>query len=218
MANIQSQKATNLRSNHISQQSVQQQYMEASYQQTSVQYYEADVPQHHPHHHHHGHHSHGHGHGHGHGHPQEMQEEEEVEEVQDMAIRVIVKKRPLNRLDGKGDKDVLDIRARGHVIVHEPKTKVDLTKVVESTEFFFDDAFTEMDTNETIYSRAIRPLVKTALDGGKGSCFAYGQTGSGKVSLSPFLILLSHHSSHFFSLSDLHNDGIQSLSSSTGEE
>jgi chromosomal replication initiation ATPase DnaA len=108
-----------------------------------------------------------------------------------MAIRVIVKKRPLNRLDGKGDKDVLDIRHRGHVIVHEPKTKVDLTKVVESTEFIFDDAFTEMDTNELIYSRAIRPLVKTALEGGKGSCFAYGQTGSGKVHLLSSTLLIS---------------------------
>lgn len=113
--------------------------------------------------------------------PQQQSQVEYHDEVQDMAIRVIVKKRPLNRMDGKSDKDILEIREGGHVIVHEPKTKVDLTKVVESTEFFFDDAFTELDTNEMIYSRAIRPLVNTALEGGKGSCFAYGQTGSGKV-------------------------------------
>lgn len=120
------------------------------------------------------------------------EEAEYHEDVQDMAIRVIVKKRPVNRMDGKGDKDILEIRDGGHVIVHEPKTKVDLTKVVESTEFFFDDAFTELDTNELIYARAIRPLVNTALEGGKGSCFAYGQTGSGKVD-SDFDYLSSYY-------------------------
>lgn len=164
VVSTQNQKGVQVRSTR-SGHTASQQYVETSYKQTStVEYYDSNVPQHYPY-----------------GHAQEMVMEEEDEEVQDMAIRVIVKKRPLNRLDGKGDKDVLEIRERGHVIVHEPKTKVDLTKVVESTEFFFDDAFTEMDTNEAIYSRAIRPLVKTALDGGKGSCFAYGQTGSGKV-------------------------------------
>mmetsp|Transcript_4885 Transcript_4885/g.7440 ORF Transcript_4885/g.7440 Transcript_4885/m.7440 type:complete len:988 (+) Transcript_4885:188-3151(+) len=100
----------------------------------------------------------------------------------DMAIRVVVRKRPVSRTEtGKGDRDVLEIRPGGHVLVHEPKTKVDLTKVVETQEFFFDDAFFDNDTNESIYARAIRPLVNTAFDGGKASCFAYGQTGSGKT-------------------------------------
>eukprot|EP00602_Paraphysomonas_sp_CaronLab_P000228 CAMPEP_0185030702 /NCGR_PEP_ID=MMETSP1103-20130426/17711_1 /TAXON_ID=36769 /ORGANISM="Paraphysomonas bandaiensis, Strain Caron Lab Isolate" /LENGTH=1021 /DNA_ID=CAMNT_0027565921 /DNA_START=233 /DNA_END=3298 /DNA_ORIENTATION=+ len=102
--------------------------------------------------------------------------------VDDMAIRVVVRKRPVSRSEtGKGDRDVLEIRPGGHVLVHEPKTKVDLTKVVETQEFFFDDAFFERDTNELIYARAIRPLVDTAFEGGKASCFAYGQTGSGKT-------------------------------------
>ena len=45
-------------------------------------------------------------------------------EVVDMAIRVVVRKRPISRSElAKGDNDVLDIEA-GSVFVHEPKTKV----------------------------------------------------------------------------------------------
>ena len=98
----------------------------------------------------------------------------------DMAIRVVVRKRPLSGTEmSKGDRDVLEIRSAGQVLVHEPKTKVDLTKVVETQEFFFDDAFEETTCNEQIYGRVIWPLVRTAMQGGKASCFAYGQTGSG---------------------------------------
>ena len=35
--------------------------------------------------------------------------------------------------------------------------------------------------NKQIYTTAIRPLVDSAFDGAKVSCFAYGQTGSGKT-------------------------------------
>jgi DNA replication protein DnaC len=67
------------------------------------------------------------------------------------------------------------------VLVHEPKVKVDLTKIVETTPFVFDDAFDAEDTNERIYARTVRHLVNFVFDGGKASCFAYGQTGSGKT-------------------------------------
>jgi hypothetical protein len=108
----------------------------------------------------------------------------------DMAIRVVVRKRPLSRSeDNRGDRDVLDIHPGGQVLVHEPKTKVDLTKVVETQEFFFDDAFDEIASNEKIYGRVIWPLVRTAMQGGKASCFAYGQTGSGKYCPSPLAIV-----------------------------
>lgn len=32
-----------------------------------------------------------------------------------------------------------------------------------------------------IYSTAVRPLVHSAFEGAKVTCFAYGQTGSGKT-------------------------------------
>lgn len=65
--------------------------------------------------------------------------------------------------------------------MHEPKTKVDLTRVVETQTFIFDDAFDCGEPNELIYHRTVKPLVDFIFTGGKATCFAYGQTGSGKV-------------------------------------
>mgnify|MGYP003387787911 CR=1 FL=1 len=59
---------------------------------------------------------------------------------------------------------------------------MDLTKIIETQKFLFDDAFDYFSTNEEIYSRVMRSLVATMFEGGKGSCFAYGQTGSGERS------------------------------------
>ena len=56
---------------------------------------------------------------------------------------------------------------------------MDLTKIIETQSFTFDDAFDASETNEMMYSRTISPLVAFLFDGGKASCFAYGQTGSG---------------------------------------
>ena len=40
-------------------------------------------------------------------------------------------------------------------LVHEPKIKVDLTKIIETQSFIFDDAFEAEESNELIYSRTI---------------------------------------------------------------
>lgn len=58
---------------------------------------------------------------------------------------------------------------------------MDLTKYLEETTFTFDCAFNEESTNEEIYQESIRPLIDSAFEGAKISCFAYGQTGSGKT-------------------------------------
>lgn len=100
----------------------------------------------------------------------------------DMAIRVVVRKRPLSKGEAlRGDKDVLEVAAGGVVLVHEPKVKVDLTKVIETQAFVFDDSFGSDESNRAIYGRTVRPLVHFVFQGGKASCFAYGQTGSGKT-------------------------------------
>lgn len=98
-------------------------------------------------------------------------------------IRVIVRKRPLNRKEvERGDSDVLECDPSNSVLyVHEPKTKVDLTRYTESHAFCFDDVFDEIVDNDAVYQRAIRPLIATLFRAGKGTCFAYGQTGSGKT-------------------------------------
>ena len=102
-------------------------------------------------------------------------------DVEDMAIRVVVRKRPISRSETeKGDYDVMEV-VRRQVLLHQPMTKVDLTKVIETQTFTFDDAFAEDQTNEGIYRRTIKPLVTSVFEGAKASCFAYGQTGSGKT-------------------------------------
>ena len=60
---------------------------------------------------------------------------------------------------------------------------MDLTKIIETQSFIFDDAFEADETNELIYSRTIGHLVPFVFEGGKASCFAYGQTGSGETQL-----------------------------------
>jgi hypothetical protein len=111
-----------------------------------------------------------------------LSEHKQVAGKYDMPIRVVVRKRPLSRGEhSRQDKDVLEIRPNGVVMVHEPKVKVDLTKVIETQTFVFDDAFDYNETNECIYFRTVHPLVSFMFEGGKASCFAYGQTGSGKV-------------------------------------
>ena len=59
----------------------------------------------------------------------------------------------------------LEIQRGGRVSVHEPKTKVDLTKIIETQAFVFDDAFDSHETNELIYARTIKPLVNFVFEG-----------------------------------------------------
>ena len=70
---------------------------------------------------------------------------------------------------------------KDQVIVHEPKTKVDLTKYLENQHFRFDYAFNESSSNELVYRYTAKPLVVNIFEGGMATCFAYGQTGSGKT-------------------------------------
>lgn len=114
--------------------------------------------------------------------PAASREIEESASAADMMIRVVVRKRPLSKSElNRQERDILEIQKNGIILVHEPKTKVDLTRVIETQAFFFDDAFDAHETNEEIYQRSVKPLVAFMFEGGKASCFAYGQTGSGKV-------------------------------------
>ena len=49
------------------------------------------------------------------------------------------------------DIDVVSVPGNGTVLVHEPKTKVDLTKYLENQEFHFDYSFDENATNDLVY-------------------------------------------------------------------
>jgi kinesin family protein 2/24 len=98
-------------------------------------------------------------------------------------IRVIVRKRPLNaKEEEKGEIDVIECNsALAALTVYEPKTKVDMTKYIETHQFRFDDVFDVDVGNDCLYAQSVRPLVATVFKSGRGTCFAYGQTGSGKT-------------------------------------
>lgn len=97
-------------------------------------------------------------------------------------ICVCVRKRPLNKQEvTRKEIDVVSIPGNGSLLVHEPKTKVDLTKYLDNQVFHFDYSFDESSTNDLVYRFSAKPLVQTIFEGGMATCFAYGQTGSGKT-------------------------------------
>ncbi|KAH0812321.1 hypothetical protein GEV33_010467 [Tenebrio molitor] len=102
--------------------------------------------------------------------------------IEDRLITVCVRKRPLNKNELiKKEVDVITVPSKNQLIVHEPKTKVDLTKYLENHLFKFDYTFNETCNNEIVYKYTAQPLIKTIFEGGFATCFAYGQTGSGKT-------------------------------------
>ena len=67
-------------------------------------------------------------------------------------ISVCVRKRPLSNKENKRKEvDVTCTPNKEQVIVHEPKTKVDLTKYLDNQHFRFDYAFDESASNELVY-------------------------------------------------------------------
>uniref|UniRef100_A0A1Q3G2M9 Kinesin-like protein n=1 Tax=Culex tarsalis TaxID=7177 RepID=A0A1Q3G2M9_CULTA len=102
--------------------------------------------------------------------------------IEDHQITVCVRKRPLSRKEVmRKELDVICVPTKDTLIVHEPKTKVDLTKFLENHNFRFDYAFDDSCGNELVYKYTAKPLVQTIFEGGMATCFAYGQTGSGKT-------------------------------------
>jgi len=102
---------------------------------------------------------------------------------EDMQIRVTVRKRPMSSSEKARDEvDVIQpLGGRGKLSVHQARTRVDLSKEVETATFAFDNVFTETANNFKIYNKAVKNLIPTAFIGGRASVFAYGQTGSGKT-------------------------------------
>eukprot|EP00588_Corethron_pennatum_P011848 CAMPEP_0194270156 /NCGR_PEP_ID=MMETSP0169-20130528/4198_1 /TAXON_ID=218684 /ORGANISM="Corethron pennatum, Strain L29A3" /LENGTH=1245 /DNA_ID=CAMNT_0039012093 /DNA_START=37 /DNA_END=3774 /DNA_ORIENTATION=+ len=102
---------------------------------------------------------------------------------EDMQIRVTVRKRPMSSSEKARDEvDVIQpLGGRGKLSVHQARTRVDLSKEVETATFAFDNVFTETANNYKIYNKAVKNLIPTAFIGGRASVFAYGQTGSGKT-------------------------------------
>eukprot|EP00958_Prasinococcus_capsulatus_P005961 scaffold569_cov408-Prasinococcus_capsulatus_cf.AAC.55 len=119
-------------------------------------------------------------------------------------IRVVVRKRPLNKQEVKDrENDIVTLAVdQPRLTIHEPKMKLDLTKYTERHQFGFDEVLGEDVDNEQVYRSTVQPLVWTIFQQGKATCFAYGQTGSGKTyTMTPLpktaaaemLDMLQHH-------------------------
>ena len=106
---------------------------------------------------------------------------------EDMRIRVVVRKRPMSNTESTSSKEVdvihpLDYDGYGRVLVYQAKTRVDLTRQIETVPFAFDNVFDETSCNKDIYERTVRNLIPGVFAEGQwASVFAYGQTGSGKT-------------------------------------
>ena len=69
----------------------------------------------------------------------------------------------------------------GRIIVYQAKTRIDLTREVESLPFAFDNIFGEDSNNAQIYNEIVRNLIPGVFNGHWASVFTYGQTGSGNT-------------------------------------
>ena len=100
-------------------------------------------------------------------------------------IRVVCRKRPLNRRETVSRYTDVVTCNDGAVFVREPKVKVDLTRFTEEHTFQFDASFDDDATNESLYESCVSTLVNGFLnDSAKCTCFCFGQTGSGKTYVS----------------------------------
>ncbi|KAI9386356.1 hypothetical protein POPTR_010G013500v4 [Populus trichocarpa] len=96
-------------------------------------------------------------------------------------IKVVVRKRPLNKKElARKEDDIVTVYDNA-LAVHEPRLKVDLTAYVEKHEFCFDAVLDERVTNDEVYRVTVEPIIPTIFQRTKATCFAYGQTGSGKT-------------------------------------
>ncbi|KAB2059126.1 hypothetical protein ES319_A11G281000v1 [Gossypium barbadense] len=96
-------------------------------------------------------------------------------------IKVMVRKRPLNKKEISQKEDDIVTVDENVLTVHEPKLKVDLTAYVEKHEFCFDAVLDEHVTNDEVYRVTVEPIIPIIFQRTKATCFAYGQTGSGKT-------------------------------------
>ena len=105
----------------------------------------------------------------------------------DAPISVFVRCRPLLDFERKAGGFEVVTPATSEVgsslVMHEPKTMVDLSKAMDNHTYRFDGVFGEAASNAQIFDTALRPMVRHLFGarGGHGTCFAYGQTGSGKT-------------------------------------
>ncbi|XP_025137691.3 kinesin-like protein KIF24 isoform X1 [Bubalus bubalis] len=97
-------------------------------------------------------------------------------------IRVCVRKRPLGMREvRRGEINIITVKDKETLLLHEKKEAVDLTQYILQHVFYFDEIFDEACTNQDIYMKTTHPLIQHIFNGGNATCFSYGQTGAGKT-------------------------------------
>ncbi|NXD30143.1 KIF24 protein, partial [Spelaeornis formosus] len=97
-------------------------------------------------------------------------------------IRVCVRKRPLcPREEKRGEVNIVTVKDKETLFLHEKKEAVDLTQYILQHVFYFDEVFGESCTNQDVYMKTVYPLIQHIFNGDNATCFAYGQTGAGKT-------------------------------------
>ncbi|KAL6193754.1 hypothetical protein ACLB2K_034838 [Fragaria x ananassa] len=114
--------------------------------------------------------------------PLVQNEKESTRENNVAKIKVVVRKRPLNKKElSRKEDDIVTVYDKSYLTVHEPRVKVDLTAYVEKHEFCFDAVLDEHVRNDEVYWATVEPIIPLIFERTKATCFAYGQTGSGKT-------------------------------------
>eukprot|EP00158_Paraphelidium_tribonemae_P008427 Partr_v1_DN28576_c0_g2_i2_m73766 putative Kinesin family member len=67
------------------------------------------------------------------------------------------------------------------LVIHEPKSALDLTQSIDNHRFQFDAVYSGSSTSTQIYNSCVASMADTFLSGGSSTFIAYGQTGSGKT-------------------------------------
>lgn len=99
-----------------------------------------------------------------------------------MKISVCFKKRPCFQHElADGEIDIVSV-SNPKISIHDCRFKVDgVTKIIDNTDFKFDNCFGEHDTNQELYFFQVNPILDLIFNQGIVTIFAYGQTGSGKT-------------------------------------
>ena len=103
--------------------------------------------------------------------------------LEKIRIRVVIRKRPMSKKEAAKTDDVdvihpLQYDDFGRIIVYQAKTRVDLTREVESLPFAFDNIFGEDSNNTQIYNETVRNLIPgVSMDIGKRFCLWSDRTG-----------------------------------------
>jgi len=95
----------------------------------------------------------------------------------DTSIKVIVRIRPFLPFEGQG-KSVVMALENGKTIKMDTKNA---SHAVGRTQFTFDATYGIDSTQAQVFTKSIRPLVASCMEGYNATVLAYGQTGSGKT-------------------------------------